>query len=710
MEPVRREPFEYRVIAAAIITAVVIMIAGVGVSVWLESETRKAIARQFNAEQLSVARNIRRFVELELSLIKKELVLLTRNLRTQTVGGDRFPAAIRDSFHRVVENGVQKIEILNIEDRRRTVYIPFKMLSSVAMGPDDPEGNEFSARTEKNSVWISEPIVEGAEILLKLAAPADMNQKRYVVFHLNVGWFLRPFLKEIRSGKSGYAWIIDNKGRFLFHPYSAYIGADAFKIRAVYFKKQSFAQINRIQSDRMLEGEEGTGQYTSSWHRGLTGEIQKLIAYTPISISEKPQQYWSVAVVAPYSEIHAAISRLHVRQFWLQGLVIAMALGSAGIIIYFEVRWSKVLEKKVFNRTEALKRSEEKYRSLVESAEDFIFTIDAEKKFLSVNSYTAGFFGSTAERLISAPIGSVFPADASGKIERCVDQVFEKQRSLREELDLKSGDRNIWISINFIPLRNEEGEMVAVLSIARDITESKNLERQLISAEKLASLGTLAAGVAHELNNPLGVMLGFCDLLMQKKDRDSQEYADLKIIEQQGIYCKEIVENLLSFARVKEQIHAFADVNQCLEQVIAIVRHSLEMQSVEPTIELERELPTVRADQRQLQQVFLNLINNAAAAMKGGGRLKIQTMLDHGKHKVVVRFQDDGVGIRPEDLDRIYDPFFTTKPEGEGTGLGLFISYGILKKFGAAIECESRMQDTPDGPSGATFTIRLAVQ
>ena len=205
-------------------------------------------------------------------------------------------------------------------------------------------------------------------------------------------------------------------------------------------------------------------------------------------------------------------------------------------------------------------------------------------------------------------------------------------------------------------------------------------------------------------------MLGFCDLLMHKKDRNSQEYADLKIIEQQGIYCKEIVENLLSFARVKEQVNAFADVNQCLEQVIAIVRHSLEMQYVEPTIELERGLPTVKADQRQLQQVFLNLINNAAAAMKGGGHLKIQTMLDHGKHKVVVRFLDDGVGIRPEDLDRIYDPFFTTKPEGEGTGLGLFISYGILKKFGAAIECESRMQETPDGPSGTTFTIRLAVQ
>ena len=509
MEPLRREPFEYRIIAAAIITAVVIMIAGIGVSVWLENETRKAIALQFNAEQLSVARNIRRSVERELSLVKKELMLLAQALRTQTVDEDRFPAAMRDSFHRVVESGIQKIEILNIEDRRRTVYIPFKMLSSVAIDPGEADGDRFSARSEMNSVWISEPIIEGSEILLKLTTPVDTDKKIYVVFHLNVGWFLRPFIKEIRSGKSGYAWIIDNKGRFLFHPYSVYIGSDAFNIRAAYFKEHSFTEINRIQSDRMLEGEEGTGQYTSSWHRGLTGEIEKLIAYTPISISEKPLQYWSVAVVAPYSEIHASISRLHLRQFLLQGLVIVMALGSAGIIIYFEVRWSKVLEKKVFSRTEALKRSEEKYRSLVESAEDFIFTIDAEKKFLSVNSYTAGFFGSTAERLISVPIGSVFPSEASGKIERCVEQVFEKQRSLREELELKNGGRNIWISINFIPLRNEEGEMVAVLSIARDITESKNLERQLISAEKLASLGTSGGRSGSRTEQSPGRHAGF---------------------------------------------------------------------------------------------------------------------------------------------------------------------------------------------------------
>lgn len=703
----KREPLEYRIITAVIIAAIIIMVTGWVVSAWIGGEMRAVFAQQFNAEQLSLARSIRHYVERELRAIKRELLFLAQNLRSVAVYDDQMPAAIKNSFHRVVENGIRKIEVLNGNDHCRIIYVPFKMISTTAVGSDDPDSNLFANQFDEDPVWISESVANGSEILLKMAAPINPDKKMYAVFHLNVGWFLGPFVKEIRSGHTGYAWIIDNKGTFLFHPFSPYIGANAFKIRAVHFKEQSFTQINDIQSNRMLKGEEGTGRYSSVWHRGMTGEIEKLIAFTSIPISEKPVQFWSVAVVAPYSEIHSSISKLHLWQFLMQGLVIAMVGGSALVVLYFEVRRSKVLERKVYSRTQALLRSEEKYRSLVESAEDLIFTIDAQKKFLSVNSYTAAFFGSMVEDLIAVHIGSVFRDGAAEKVESCVDMVFAEQRSLREELALKSGGSIIWISINFIPLRNEDGEMVAVLSIARDITENKNLERQLIGAEKLASLGTLAAGVAHELNNPLGVILGFCDLLIQKKAPDTQEYEDLRIIEQQGLYCKDIVENLLSFARGNEQGNTVADVNECLEHVIAIVQHSLEMQSIELKLALADHMEPVRGDCRQLQQVFLNLINNAAAAMKGGGLLKINTQFDRDRRKVLVNFEDNGVGISSEDLERIYDPFFTTKPEGEGTGLGLFISYGILKKFNAVIECESRTQDTPGGPGGTTFTISL---
>ena len=278
---------------------------------------------------------------------------------------------------------------------------------------------------------------------------------------------------------------------------------------------------------------------------------------------------------------------------------------------------------------------------------------------------------------------------------------------MRGEFELEVGEHEIWISANFMPLKNEEGGVSAVLCIARDITESKNLERQLINTEKLASLGTLAAGVAHEINNPLGVMLGFCDLLLRKTEKGTQEFEDLKTIERQGLHCKQVVENLLSFARLEEGDSEYSDLNHCLGEIIQVVKHTLEMNDIELVLELAENISPVRGDSRQLQQVFLNLTNNALAAMAGGGILSIHTFLERRTRKAVVQFQDDGIGIRQEDIDHIFEPFFTTKPEGEGTGLGLFVSYGIIAKYGGTIDCVSHTADSRGKPGGTTFTIKL---
>jgi two-component system, NtrC family, sensor kinase len=710
MEKVRRAPRDYRIIAAVFISAILVVAIGIIISLWATREISNVITRQFNSQQLVVARNIRSLVERELSLIRRELVLLAQSLRQHGEHSGIVPDITRESLKRVVENGVRKIEIVDLRAGTQVVYLPYQAVAMVDMAPDELAQIQKGFQGDDPAVWISDPIIADAELILKMAVPVTADKNRILLFHINVGWFLGAFIKDIRSGTSGYAWIIDSRGTFLHHPFAPYIGANAFEIRAVFFKQHSFSSINRIQRESMLKGEEGFGEYTSVWHRGMTGEIQKLIAYTPIRISNVPSQIWSVAVVAPISEIHESVRSLQLWQLLLQGLMICIVVAGAGAIIFFEVRWSKNLENKVLARTEALKRSEEKYRSLVESAEDFIFTLDAEKKFISVNSYTAAFFGSTTEALALQSIGSFFPEGAAKKIARCVDMVFHNRRSIRQELELKSGHHQVWISVNCMPLRDEQAGMCAVLCIARDISEHKKLEKQLINTEKLASLGTLAAGVAHELNNPLGVILGFCDLLIRTKEVGAQEYADLKIIEGQGLHCKQIVENLLSFARVGHESESVSDLNQCLEETIAIVRYSLEMQRIILDLDLAPNLPVVRGDGRQLQQVFLNLINNAAAAMKGGGRLWIRTVYERNKRRACVQLQDDGEGIRPEDIDRIYDPFFTTKPEGEGTGLGLFISYGIIKKYGGSIECKSTYRESSGSPGGTTFSIKLMTQ
>jgi signal transduction histidine kinase len=212
--------------------------------------------------------------------------------------------------------------------------------------------------------------------------------------------------------------------------------------------------------------------------------------------------------------------------------------------------------------------------------------------------------------------------------------------------------------------------------------------------------------VAHEINNPLGVILGFCELLLRKTPKGTQQYEDLETIERQGLVCKETVENLLSFARAENRRREYSDLNACIEEITKIVRHLLGKNGIELVLELEPGLPPVKGDARQLQQVFLNLITNAMAAMQGGGTLIVRTAFDRSTRRAAARFQDTGVGIPPADIDHIFEPFFTTKPEGQGTGLGLFVSYGIITSYGGSIECEST-SGTPGAPSGTTFTVKL---
>jgi len=390
---------------------------------------------------------------------------------------------------------------------------------------------------------------------------------------------------------------------------------------------------------------------------------------------------------------------------WLQGLILLSAVTGIGATLWYTSKRSRDLQQELSKKTEALRKSEDEYRSLVESAEDFIFTVDESGRFQSVNNFTASYFGGTPSQFVGQPLTVLFSEATAKQQLKLIRMVFEFGKSVRDEFLLEIGKHQTWISANFMPMKDEHEQVVSVLCIARDITENKKLESQLINTEKLASMGTLAAGVAHELNNPLGVMLGFTDLLLEKFDKASQDYQDLKTIERHSLHCKQVVENLLSYARQGEGEAEYCDINEAIDEMVGIVKHSLEMNEVELRMDLAPGIPKVKGDLRQMQQVFLNLINNAVAAMKGGGLLEIETAADARKVRVTVC--DNGHGIREEYLEKIFDPFFTTKSEGEGTGLGLFVSHGIVTKYEGTITCESRTEDGSQGPRGTRFTVML---
>jgi len=693
-----------RVIIPVAFISVVFLAAGAGLGLWLGRETKRMVADRFNQEQLTIAQNVARLIERELAFLKREILMLREdealNGPEPTLETNRI---IQLSLTRVIESGVWKIEIVDLEFQKIHIFTPNRQWYSKKedMGSLNLPGIE---ELKGKGVWVSQPQVSASGIRMTLASALPGELPRVLLFNVNISWFLSPFLRDIRSGQTGYSWVIDQKGRFLYHPRAEFLGKDAFEVRDKAYPGVPLGIIDLIQKDHMLKGEEGTGWYFSGWHRGITGKIKKLIAYCPVVISRNPPQFWSVAVVAPVFEIEGAVHRAFFRQFLLQGLVILAIIMGASTIILFELRWSRSLEREVEDRTKSLRKSEEKYRSLVESAEDFIFTVDSKGLLLSMNTFTANFFGGSPEQFIGKDLSCLFPAPVVKRQLKSIDLVVRNGKSVRDEFDVPVANRTIWLRANYMPLRTEEGGIGGVLCIARDVTTNKNLQMQLINAEKLASLGTLAAGVAHEINNPLAIILGFCDLLLQRAEKGSQEYEDLKTIERQGLHCKEVVENLLSFARAEEGESQSLDLNRCLEEVIAVVRHTLEMNDIDLVMEFSEGRLVVEADSRRLQQVFVNLINNAVAAMQGGGTLTIRTM--GVRDKAVIQFQDNGVGIPGENMEHIFEPFFTTKPEGEGTGLGLFVSYGIIASYGGNITCESKTGDS----HGTTFTVIIPIQ
>ena len=396
--------------------------------------------------------------------------------------------------------------------------------------------------------------------------------------------------------------------------------------------------------------------------------------------------------------------------FWIQGTgIFALLTGMAGALFYDQWRF-RILQNQISAQSKELKRCDERYRSLVESAEDFIFTVDDSGHFRSLNTFTAAFFGGTPSQFIGKPLSNLFSKEVAEKQIDIIKHVFQVGKSVRDDFMVTTGEHQVLLNANFMPHKDEKGNVRSVLCIAKDITESKKLENQLVNTEKLASMGTLAAGVAHEINNPIGIILGFVDLLLEKCEKNSQSYQDLKTIERHGLHCKAVVENLLRFARHGEGLYEYCDINEPIRNMMDVVKHSLDMNDIELRLSLAPDLPEVKGDLRQMQQVILNLVNNAAAAMKNGGILWISSALDANNEKVVVVVRDNGHGIPTEYMDKIFDPFFTTKSEGEGTGLGLSVSHGIITKYEGTISCESNTGNSGNKPKGTTFKITLKVK
>jgi hypothetical protein len=261
-------------------------------------------------------------------------------------------------------------------------------------------------------------------------------------------------------------------------------------------------------------------------------------------------------------------------------------------------------------------------------------------------------------------------------------------------LDTRNGEASMNIAI--APLVSRENEQIGRLVIFDDVTDRAELERRLVQADKLSSIGLLAAGVAHEVNTPLAVISSYAQMLAKQVAEDDQKSRILEKIARQTFRASEIVNSLLNFSRTSTTELVEVQLNRVIQETLSLLEHQLKKTSIQVSTNLDPNLEAVRGNPGKLQQVFLNLILNARDAMESGGRLEVttrtavRTATGGDTDIVVVEVADTGHGIAPEHLSRIYDPFFTTKSAKKGTGLGLSVTYGIIQEHGGAIEAISR--------------------
>ena len=347
----------------------------------------------------------------------------------------------------------------------------------------------------------------------------------------------------------------------------------------------------------------------------------------------------------------------------------------------------------------ALEEAASHYKAILETTVDAIITIDSQGIVQTFNSAAEKIFGYRAEEVIGNNVKMLMPApyrsEHDGYIGRYLKTGVPKIIGIGRQVTGRRKDGTEFpmdLAVSEVSLKDKR----LFTGIVRDITERKYLEEQLVQSAKLAAVGKLVSGIAHEVNNPVSIIKMHIASLMQ--DSEGQKLPKeliepLKVIQRQNSKVSQIMAGLLAFSRQGYFSPEWTDVNQTVHAAVGLVENTLQNQGIVYQAELEDSLPKVFLDPIRIEQVLVNLFNNAIDTMSSGGVLTVSTTPETDEtHRdwVVIRVGDTGEGIEEEHIDQLFDPFFTTKEVGEGTGLGLSVSYGLIQEHKGRIEVSSQ--------------------
>jgi PAS domain S-box-containing protein len=340
--------------------------------------------------------------------------------------------------------------------------------------------------------------------------------------------------------------------------------------------------------------------------------------------------------------------------------------------------------------------SKDFFNGILDSIQDQVIVTDAQGLIVLVNPAVVNLLGFSREELIGRSAAALLDGPGAS--------FLEPSRNVAAFFLAKSGEKSA-VLFSSSAITAADGRVTGYIGAAKDVTDLRRIEARMQQSEKLSAVGQLAAGVAHEINNPLGVILGFAQTMARQLKADDALELPILSIEREALRCKALVQNLLTFARTSQADRAPMDLNAAVEKALALIAPHAKLNRVAVKTELAEGLPPVLGSMNQLEQVIMNLAKNAIDAMPNGGSLILASELaELGPQSwVCLKCIDDGTGIAPAVVKKIFDPFFTTKPIGQGTGLGLSLVNEIVQKHSGEISVESR-------PGRTAFTVRLPVR
>jgi signal transduction histidine kinase len=697
------------------------------------------MAEQFNKQQLLLSREVAMNIESVTDHVYKTIRAISQLPQIDRIDKNRrIHSAVESITHSLQNEALVTIRVLDrngiilydsaYPKKERTDLSKTDYFKKAQVLPKNEK--LITDLLEIHDTGDSKEFIIAVPIYQKRQKQATQEFNGVVLAALSMDALTSRFLAPIKSGKRGYAWMMDSDGTLLYHPTQPQMVG-----KNLYHTDKSCFNCHRSfdTEKKMIEGkEEMFGYYVAP------GGENKLAAFYKLPILHKS---WIVVVSAPYSEVIDLMrqSRLFYTLLITSIFITTLVASGATIVANKKKIMAEEKEKHLENHRrleQEIVNAKEYLENIIENTRTNLMVLDKDLCVRTVNTAQAQTCGCPKEQVIGKPFLSLFTGPIPPYNGIPIDEILHRTLS-GKSFELKDykitgwQDPPVFLTMNINPLLID-GKVPGVLITSTNVTKrvhleealkkytveledkvdrgtatAKKLEQQVLHSEKLAALGRLAAGVAHEIGNPLTSISTFAQL-MRESTQDEFTKNSLDVINNHIQRITDIVRRMATFARADALNIREVQLNDVLNSTLDLMRLDKRMKSsVEIKVSFDPNLPRIMIDEGQMAQVFINIILNAFDAMPNGGELKVETRLgkdDHGHEAIIITLADTGMGIPRSELQKIFDPFFTTKEAGKGTGLGLSLSYDIVKRFKGDVHVESEV-----GKS-TVFTILLPIE